>query len=101
MPAIIQGLHRADLLADGRQHQSEQILGAVYHIGMREFLVEDGDVGAADALQREVAMRIQLHPDDAGRSDEGAHAGDDIAFNIIVAVRDHRTVQAEQNAVER
>ena len=38
---------------------------------------------------------IDLRPDDL------AHARDDVALAIVVAVRDHRAVQTEQHAVDR
>ena len=46
-------------------------------------------------------MRVELHADDAARADDRAHALDHVAFDVVVAVRDHRAVQAEQHAVQR
>ena len=54
-----------------------------------------------DALQRQMAVRVELDADDAFRPDDGAHALDDVAFDVVVAVRDHGAVQAEQHAVDR
>ena len=40
-------------------------------------------------------------PIDALGPDDGAHALHDVAFDVVIAVGDHGTVQAEHHAVER
>ena len=53
------------------------------------------------ALEREVAVRVQLDADHAACAHDGPHAADDVALHVGVAVGDHGAVQAEQDAVER
>ena len=65
------------------------------------FLVADDDVGGGDALQGEMAVRIELDADHAALADDGAGALDDVALHVVVAVGDHGAVQAEQHAVDR
>src|SRR5262245_12639631 len=48
-----------------------------------------------------MAVRIELDTDHALGADDGAHALDDVAFNILVTERHHGAVQAKQYAVER
>ncbi len=54
-----------------------------------------------DALQREMAVRVELDADHAFRADNGAGALDDVAFDVVVAVRHHGAMQAEQQPVDR
>ena len=89
------------MLADRLEHQGEEVFGAVDDVGVGEFLVEDGDVGQADALEGEVAVRVELDADDAGGAYDVAHALDDVAFDVVIAVGDHGAVQAQEHAVER
>ena len=100
LPAIVERHDRLDLAAQGREHEVEHVLGALDHVGVREFLVEHDDVGELHALQRQVAMRVELDADHAFRADDGAHALDDVAFDVVIAVRHHGAVQAEQHAVD-
>ena len=92
------GLH---LAAQRRQHEVEHILGALDDVGMGEFLVEDDDVGVRDALHREMAVRIELDSDHAFGPCDRAASLDDVAFDVVVAVRHHRAVKAQQQAVDR
>ena len=46
-------------------------------------------------------MRVQLHPDHAALAHDGTDALDDVAFYIVVAMRHHCAVQAQQDAVQR
>ncbi len=54
-----------------------------------------------EALHREMAVRVELDADHALRADDLAAALDDVAFDVVVAVRHHGAVQAEQQAVDR
>src|SRR5262249_9498042 len=47
-----------------------------------------------------MAMRIKFGADDGAWADQRAHARDDIAFDVVVTVRDHGAVQAEEHAVD-
>ena len=53
------------------------------------------------ALHRQMAVRIELHADDAARADDRAHTFDHVPFHVIVAVRNHGSVQSQQDAVQR
>ena len=46
-------------------------------------------------------MRIELDADHALRPDDLPHALDDVALDVVVAVRHHGAVQAEQHPVDR
>ncbi len=48
-----------------------------------------------------MAMRIELDADRHGGADDGADMFEDVAFAIVIAMRDHGTVQPEQHAVDR
>jgi hypothetical protein len=84
-----------------RSTRFQHVFGAVGDVGVRKFLVADHDVAVAHALQRHVAVRIVLDADHALGADDRARPLQQIAFDVVVAVRDHRAVQAEQHAVER
>ena len=101
LAAVVDRHHRLDLAAQGRQHEIEHILGALDDVGVREFLVEHDDVGARHALQRQMAVRIELDADHAFGADDRPRPLDDVAFDVVVAVRHHGAVQAEQQAVDR
>ena len=101
LPAVVQRHRRAHLFADGAQDQGQQVLGAFHHVGMRELLVEDDDVGNPHTLQREMAVRVKLDTDHTVRANDRAHLLDHIAFGVIVAMRHHRSVQPEQHAIQR
>jgi len=68
---------------------------------MGEFLVEHDDIGKAHPLQRQMTMRVELDANHRLRPDQRAHALDDVAFDIIIAMRHHGAVQPEQHAVDR
>lgn len=48
-----------------------------------------------------MAVGVVLDPDRHARADDLAHPADDVALAVVVAVGDHRAVQAEQDAVDR
>ena len=99
--AVVKRHHRTDVAADRFHGQRHQFLGALEEIRMRVLLEQHDDVGATHALFGQVAVRIELDADDGFRPDDLAHARDQVAFAVVVAVRRHRAVQAEQHAVER
>ena len=110
---LARGVHRDDHLAvdhrgdrpdaafDLRRAEIDQLERALEDVGVRIFLVGDQQVGALDHRRREVVVRIELGADDDLRADDGAHALQQVAFAIVVAVGDHRAVQAEQHHVDR
>jgi hypothetical protein len=81
--------------------QCQQVLCTLHHIGVGKLLVEDRYVGEPHALHRKMAVRIELYANDAVRPHDSTGTFQHVAFDIIVAVRDHRAVQAEQHTVER
>ncbi len=101
LPAVVERHDRLDLAPELAQDEIEHILGALDHVGVRVFLVADDDVGGAHALQRHVAVRIELDADHAVLADDGACPLDDVALHVVVAVGDHGAVQSEQHAVDR
>ncbi len=101
LPAVVDGHHGLDLTAHRSEHEVEQILRPVDDVGMREFLVEHDDVRVLDALQREMTMRIELDADDATVTDDLAGACDNVALDVVVAIGDHRPVQAQHHRIER
>ena len=46
-------------------------------------------------------MRIEFHADHAVRPDDRSRSFQNVAFHIVVAVRNHGAMQPEQHAVER
>ena len=48
-----------------------------------------------------MTVRIELDADHAVRPGERAHALEEIAFAIVIAVRHHRAMQVEHRAVDR
>ena len=55
----------------------------------------------ADALFRQVAVRVELDADGHVGADQRAHLRDQLALAVVAAVGHHRAVQAEQHAVHR
>ena len=93
--------HRANPLLDDRRAQVDQLERALQHVGVRILLVGDQQVGALDHRRREVAVRVELGADDDAGADDGAHLLQQVALAVVVAVGDHRAVQAEQDHVDR
>ncbi len=46
-------------------------------------------------------MRVEFDADDGFRTGQRAHAFEEIALAVVIAVRHHRAVQIEQAAVDR
>ena len=84
--AVVERRHRLDVAADRLDHQRHQLLGALGEIDVRVLLEQDADVGAAHALFGEMAVRIELDADDRLRSDDLAHARDQVALAVVIAV---------------
>ena len=100
-PAVEGGDHGPDLAADRAQRQLDDVLGPLDEIGVREFEEGRQDVGVRDPLGRQVAVRIELGGDHHVRPDDRPDPREEIAFAIVVALRDHGAVQAEHDAVDR
>ena len=68
---------------------------------MRELLEQDRDVRCRDALLRHVAVHVVFGADDRLRADDLARPGEQIALGVVIAVRHHGAVQAEQRDIDR
>ena len=101
LPAVVDRHDRLHLAAQRRQNEVEHVLGPLDDVGMGELLVEDDEVGVRHTLHGEMAVRIEFDANDAFRPDDRAAAFDDVALHVVVAVRHHRAVQPEQQAVDR
>jgi len=75
--------------------------GAFFEIGVRKLLEGDNDIGRLHHLIGQMAMHIEFGANHASIANNGACVRDQIAFAIVVAVRDHRSVHAEQHDIER
>ncbi len=99
LPAVVERHHRLDLAAQRAKDEVEQVVGALDHVGVRKFLVADDDVGEPYPPDRHVAVRIKLDADHASRPGDRARPLEDVALDVVIAVGDHRAVQAEQDRV--
>ncbi len=97
--AVDHGSHGADLALHLGRAQVDQFQGALQHVGVRVFLEGDQHVGVLDHLRCQVAVRIKFRADHHLGPDDGAHALQQVAFAVIVAIGHHRAVQAEQHHV--
>ena len=91
------------LIAAGERikRDAPQVLGAIDEVGMREFLEVDEEIRGCKALRRQVAVRVELGANEHIRSDDIAHAGEEIALGILVAVGDHGAVQTKHDSIDR
>ncbi len=99
--AIEYGFHRLDLAADGAQREIDHLLAALGEIRVRIFLEQHDHVGGGAALHGEMAVRVEFDADHGLRADQRAHAFEEIALAVVIAVRHHRAVQVEHRAVDR
>jgi hypothetical protein len=100
-PAVVERHHGLDLALRGRRAEVHEFLRPLDEIGVGVLLVADQDIGMVDHPPRHVAVRIELAPDDGFRADERAHTGQKIALAVVVAVRHHGAVHAQQHDVDR
>ena len=100
-PAVPDRHGRPDLAPSGRQQQGHQLLGPLDEVGVRKFLVADEDVGRGQHRPGHVAVRIEGGTDRRLGAGERADAGEQVAFAVVIAMRDHRAVQAEGDRIHR
>gem|GEM_PF-3753496 len=81
--------------------QSDEFARPLHHIGVRIFLHRYQDVGVVHHRRCQVHVRVELGTHDHLGPHHGAHPRQHVAFAIVVAVGDHRAVQAEQHHVHR
>ena len=74
---------------------------ALDRIGMRIFAKRQQQVGMLHHGIGEMGMRIEFGTDHDIRPDDLAHSRQQIAFAVIAAIGHHRTVQAEQDNIDR
>ena len=77
------------------------MLAAFVEVGVREFEKSREYVRVGDTLPGKMAVRVEFGCDKHIGTNDGAHALQQIAFAIVVALRDHRAVQPENDAVQR
>jgi len=100
-PAVERGDDGPDLAAQRAQCQIDHMFAALLEIRMREFEESRHQVEAFDTQRRQVAVRIELGSDEHIGADHGADPREEIAFRVVIALRDHRAVQAEHHGVDR
>jgi len=98
--AVEQRRGRTDLAARGAQREIDQLLGASQEIRVRELLEQDREIGRRHALGREMTVKVVFGADHAVRPHDVARPRQKIALAIVIAVGDHRAVQAEQRDVD-
>ena len=99
-PAVVGRKTRRDLALQRAIDQADQLLRTLRKIDMREFLVEHRDVERLRHFLREMAVRVELGRDQHFWSDDRPRTLQQVAFAVVVTVRDHRAVQAEDRGIE-
>ena len=100
-PAVEHRGHRRRTTGQTRAQQFDRRLGALEHVGVRIFLEEDQDRRVVGHRRGQVGVRVQHRADGNIRPDQGAHPGQDIAFAVVAARRDHGAVQGQGDHVHR
>ena len=98
---IGQRRHRPDAALRHGRAQVHELECAVQHVGVRILLERDQQVGKSHHVLAQVAVRVELGADHDLWADDAAHALEQVAFTVVIALRDHRAVQAEQHHVHR
>ena len=62
---------------------------------MRILLVRDDGVGRSEHLRGQMRVKIEFGSDHRALADESPATVEYVAFAIVVALRDHRTVQVQ------
>ena len=101
LAAVVDRRHGPYLAAQSRQHEVQYVLGSLDEVDVWELLIEHEDVGRRHALRREMAMRVVRDADHAFGAGNRPRPLDDVAFDVVEAVRNHGAVQPEQQAVDR
>ena len=77
------------------------MLAALVKIGMREFEEGGENIGVGHAFGRQVTVRIKFRSNHHARTDHGADTLQQVTFAIMVTLRHHRAVQAEDDSIDR
>lgn len=77
------------------------MLAPLVEVGVREFEEIGHDIAGRDAFRGQVAVRIEFRCDHHFRPHDGADTLQQIAFAIVIALRDHGAVQAEDHRIDR
>jgi len=88
-----------DAALGARHAQVDQVERAFQDVGVRVFLETDQEVGALYHRVRQVAVRIEFGADHGVRADDLPRAAQQVAFAVVVAVGDHRAMQAEERDI--
>ncbi len=99
--AVECGDHRFDPAFQRIQREIDHMLAAFVEIRVRKFEEGCENIQVFDPLRGEVAMRIELAGDQNIGPDDGAHAFQKIALAIVIALRDHGAMQAENDCIDR
>ncbi len=100
--AAVPGRHDGPGAAfDGAFHHGEEIVGALRHVDMRIFLEQHQRGRVAQGAFADVAMEIELGAHRNVRPDDPAHAGQKVAFAVVIALGHHGAVHRQQHAVDR
>ncbi len=70
------------------------------HVHMRIRPVRDQSVAAVDHCASHVGVKIEARDDGDPRSDDVAHAPENLAFTIVEMLGHHRAMQVEVDAVD-
>jgi hypothetical protein len=98
--AVEHGHARAGAAGGGVGDERVELLGALAEVDVRVVLEAHERGGVGDHGVAEVAVRVELGADGRGGADDRAHAGEQVALAVVVAVGDHRAVEAEQDHVD-
>ena len=93
--------HRRDAAFGLGLAQVHQFQRTLQDVGVRILLEGHQHVGLFDHRCAQVVVRVEFGADHHLRPDDGAHALQQVALAVVVAVGDHRAVQAEQHHVHR
>ena len=96
---IHHGQCRANALLDHGGAEIDQFEGALLDVGVRIFLVADQQVGLLQHGRAQMVVRIKFGADHHIGTYDLAHARQDVAFAVVIAVGDHGAVQPEQHHV--
>ncbi len=99
--AVEHGRRRPHPALRGVEHDPQQLAHAGHGIDVRILLVGHDRVSRAPHQLGEVAVQVELDADRHAGPDDLAHAGQQIAFAIGIAVGHHRAVQDQEQAVDR
>ncbi|MNT02437.1 hypothetical protein D3C72_1369340 [compost metagenome] len=84
-----------------RVAQVDEFACALVHINVGILLEQHQHRGLLHHQWRQVRMRVQFCAHGHIGADQLAHAAQDVAFAIVIAIGDHGAVQAQQHHVHR